>query len=156
MLLFLGEMLTATAMGWFEEQLAAAIVLALPNNAKLIRWVSAVATVPPLLMAIINGHFDLVAVWVLPVFALANAGVHLGGNLGEIAFTAAYCEIEATYLRPEGAPIVTRHTVAGNSRFNTGSSGTSGSSISTAVTAAPTLGCPANGSSSWVVKIRTR
>lgn len=28
-LLFLGEMLTATAMGWFEEQLAAAIVLAL-------------------------------------------------------------------------------------------------------------------------------
>src|SRR5690348_18450282 len=30
----------------------AAIVLALPNNAKLIRWVSAVATVPPLLMAI--------------------------------------------------------------------------------------------------------
>ena len=30
----------------------AAIVLALPNNAKLIRWVSAAATVPPLLMAI--------------------------------------------------------------------------------------------------------
>src|SRR5690349_7067026 len=30
----------------------AAIVLALPNNAKLIRWVSALATVPPLLMAI--------------------------------------------------------------------------------------------------------
>jgi NADH-quinone oxidoreductase subunit M len=30
----------------------AVIVLALPNNAKLIRWVSAVATVPPLLMAI--------------------------------------------------------------------------------------------------------
>jgi magnesium transporter len=29
MLLFLGEMLTATAMGWFEEQLATAIVLAL-------------------------------------------------------------------------------------------------------------------------------
>jgi len=30
----------------------AALVLALPNNAKLIRWVSAAATVPPLLMAI--------------------------------------------------------------------------------------------------------
>src|SRR5215510_13640794 len=30
----------------------AAVVLALPNNAKLIRWVSAAATVPPLLMAI--------------------------------------------------------------------------------------------------------
>lgn len=29
MILFLGEMLTATAMGWFEEQLASAIVLAL-------------------------------------------------------------------------------------------------------------------------------
>jgi NADH:ubiquinone oxidoreductase subunit 4 (subunit M) len=28
----------------------AAIVLALPNNAKLIRWVSAVATMPPLLL----------------------------------------------------------------------------------------------------------
>lgn len=28
-LLFLGEMLTATAMGWFEDQLATAIVLAL-------------------------------------------------------------------------------------------------------------------------------
>src|SRR5581483_2215890 len=30
----------------------AAVVLALPNNAKLIRWVSAAATLPPLLMAI--------------------------------------------------------------------------------------------------------
>src|SRR5215467_3824903 len=30
----------------------AAVVLALPNNAKLIRWVSALSTVPPLLMAI--------------------------------------------------------------------------------------------------------
>jgi len=30
----------------------AALVLGLPNNAKLIRWVSAAATVPPLLMAI--------------------------------------------------------------------------------------------------------
>ena len=30
----------------------AAIVLALPDNAKLIRWVSAIATVPPLLMAV--------------------------------------------------------------------------------------------------------
>lgn len=29
MLLFLGEMLTATAMGWFEEQIARAVVLAL-------------------------------------------------------------------------------------------------------------------------------
>ena len=37
----------------------AAIVLALPNNAKLIRWVSAAATVPPLLMAIwLFANFD--------------------------------------------------------------------------------------------------
>ncbi len=37
----------------------AAIVLALPNNAKLIRWVSAIATVPPLLMAVwLFANFD--------------------------------------------------------------------------------------------------
>ena len=37
----------------------AAIVLALPNNAKLIRLVSAAATVPPLLMAIwLFANFD--------------------------------------------------------------------------------------------------
>ena len=37
----------------------AAIVLALPNNAKLIRWVSAAATVPPLLMAVwLFANFD--------------------------------------------------------------------------------------------------
>src|SRR5438309_4944167 len=42
----------------------AAIVLALPNNAKLIRWVSAAATVPPLLMA----------VWLFKNFDRAKAG----------------------------------------------------------------------------------
>src|SRR5437899_4400381 len=37
----------------------AALVLGLPNNAKLIRWVSAAATVPPLLMAIwLFANFD--------------------------------------------------------------------------------------------------
>ena len=37
----------------------AAIVLVLPNNAKLIRWVSAAATVPPLYMAIwLFSNFD--------------------------------------------------------------------------------------------------
>ncbi len=37
----------------------AAIVLALPNNAKLIRWFSAGVTVPPLLMAIwLFNNFD--------------------------------------------------------------------------------------------------
>src|SRR5689334_8496726 len=42
----------------------AAIVLALPNNAKLIRWVSAAATLPPLLMA----------VWLFKNFDRAKAG----------------------------------------------------------------------------------
>src|SRR6266403_1983196 len=42
----------------------AAIVLALPNNAKLIRWVSAAATVPPLFMA----------VWLFKNFDRAKAG----------------------------------------------------------------------------------
>ena len=42
----------------------AAIVLALPNNAKLIRWVSAAATVPPLFMA----------VWLFKNFDRARAG----------------------------------------------------------------------------------
>ncbi|HME60169.1 MAG TPA: NADH-quinone oxidoreductase subunit M, partial [Candidatus Binatia bacterium] len=37
----------------------AAIVLVLPNNAKLIRWVSAAATVPPLIMSIwLFANFD--------------------------------------------------------------------------------------------------
>ena len=37
----------------------AAIVLALPNNAKLIRWFSAGVTVPPLLLAIwLFNNFD--------------------------------------------------------------------------------------------------
>ena len=42
----------------------AVVVLALPNNAKLIRWVSAAATVPPLLMAI----------WLFKNFDRAKAG----------------------------------------------------------------------------------
>src|SRR6266550_7871005 len=42
----------------------AAIVLALPNNAKLIRWVSAASTVPPLFMA----------VWLFKNFDRARAG----------------------------------------------------------------------------------
>src|SRR6266581_4640069 len=42
----------------------AALVLALPNNAKLIRWVSAAATVPPLFMA----------VWLFKNFDRAKAG----------------------------------------------------------------------------------
>ena len=45
----------------------AVIVLALPNNAKLIRWVSAAATVPPLLMA----------VWLFKNFDRAKAGFNL-------------------------------------------------------------------------------
>ena len=37
----------------------AAVVLALPNNAKLVRWFSAIVTVPPLLMAIwLFNNFD--------------------------------------------------------------------------------------------------
>src|ERR1044071_5828438 len=42
----------------------AVVVLALPNNAKLIRWVSAAATVPPLLLAI----------WLFKNFDRAKAG----------------------------------------------------------------------------------
>src|ERR671925_1890321 len=42
----------------------AALVLALPNNAKLIRWVSAAATLPPLLMAI----------WLFAIFDRAKPG----------------------------------------------------------------------------------
>jgi NADH-quinone oxidoreductase subunit M len=35
------------------------VVLALPNNAKLVRWFSAIVTVPPLLMAIwLFNNFD--------------------------------------------------------------------------------------------------
>src|SRR6201988_4541301 len=48
----------------FVPVAGAAIVLALPNNAKLIRWVSAAATVPPLLMAI----------WLFKNFDRAKAG----------------------------------------------------------------------------------
>jgi NADH-quinone oxidoreductase subunit M len=48
----------------FVPVAGAAIVLALPNNAKLIRWVSAAATVPPLLMAI----------WLFKNFDRANPG----------------------------------------------------------------------------------
>src|ERR671925_549555 len=42
----------------------AALVLALPNNAKLIRWVSAAATLPPLLMSI----------WLFAIFDRAKPG----------------------------------------------------------------------------------
>src|SRR6266511_2405496 len=43
----------------FIPVVGATLVLALPNNAKLIRWVSAAATVPPLLMAIwLFANFD--------------------------------------------------------------------------------------------------
>src|SRR6266403_569060 len=48
----------------FVPVAGAAIVLALPNNAKLIRWISAAATVPPLLMAI----------WLFKNFDRAKAG----------------------------------------------------------------------------------